>query len=122
MNGEEYAVIVTGSAGVPGVGDVDFFLTQRDVPLPPAGSLSIYLEEGEAGVRVSAMRPDSPAIVAGFLPGDRILNIAGEAISGIDDVRLALLDRAPGEQVWVEVERTQTSGSKSRQANAVTLI
>ena len=54
--------------------------------------------------------------------GDRILSIAGERITDLDDVRLAMLDRRPGEQVWLELERRGTATGPVRISTFVELI
>jgi len=56
------------------------------------------------------------------LPGDQITSIAGERIQSMEDFRLAMLDRLPGEQVWVELERGRTDGSQVRVATVIELI
>lgn len=45
---------------------------------------------------VGGTRPDSPAAVAGFEPGDRIVAVAGSRTPTWSEVRLALLDRGLG--------------------------
>ena len=64
----------------------------------------MLLASADAGVRIREVRPASPSEKAGFLPGHRIRGIAGEPVRNMQDVRLALLDRMPGEEVWVDLE------------------
>jgi hypothetical protein len=44
------------------------------------------------------------------------------AMRGMDDVKLALLDRAPGEEVWVEVGRGSAAARIKRHGRALTLL
>ena len=80
------------------------------------------LASEDNGVTVSSVSPASPAADAGFRPGDHVLSIAGERNRGMDDVKLALLDRAPGEEVWVEVGRGGTAARAKRHGRALTLL
>ncbi len=118
----EQAVVATGSAERYAGGEIDFLLAERDVDLPPPGRMGLMLAGEENGVTVSGVSPASPAANAGFRPGDRVLSIAGERIRGMDDVKLALLDRAPGEEVWVEVGRGGTAARAKRHGRALTLL
>jgi len=118
----EYAVVVTGpEARFPG-GGIDFLLAERDVELPPPGRMGMMLASETGGVTVSGVQPSSPAAEAGFRPGDRVLSVAGETVRGMDDIRLALLDRAPGEQVLVEVARRGAARDGDRQGRVLTLM
>ena len=95
---EEIAILATGpSERYPGVVP-DVLFAERDLALEPAGQIGMELAAREDGVRVHRVRPQSPAERVGFQTGDRILSIAGERVTNIEDVRLALLDRGPGEE------------------------
>jgi membrane-associated protease RseP (regulator of RpoE activity) len=118
----DYSVIVTGS-GEGFVGDaVDYVLAERDIGLAPPGRFGMMLAIDDAGVAIRAIASGSPAAATDLRPGDRVVNIAGERIGGLDDVRLAVLDRAPGEQVWIEIERGGMTQSASRQVRVLTLL
>ena len=110
----EQAVVATGSAERYAGGEIDFLLAEREVDLPPPGRMGLMLASEDNGVTVSSVSPASPAADAGFRPGDRVLSIAGERIRCMDDVKLALLDRAPGAAVWVEVGRVGTAARAKR--------
>jgi len=122
MKGMDHAVVVTGPKARYAGGSVDFLFEERDIALEPPGRMGLMLAGGEAGVTIREVRPASPAEEAGFRPGDRIVGIAGEPIRGMDDVRLALLDRAPGEEVWVELDSGGKPKSDARQGRALTLL
>ncbi|HJU49439.1 MAG TPA: RIP metalloprotease RseP, partial [Pseudogulbenkiania sp.] len=55
---------------------------------------------------VGTVVPESPAAIAGFQPGDRVLAIAGVPVTHWNDISLALLDRRTdaGEPLTVRVE------------------
>jgi putative serine protease PepD len=61
--------------------------------------------ETGAGAVVSAVVPGGPADAAGLQPGDRIVSIAGHAVTHSADVAAAVSTLAPGRQVKVGVAR-----------------
>jgi C-terminal processing protease CtpA/Prc len=122
MTGAETAVVATGPCDRFAEADVDFVLAERDIDLPEPGRVGMMLARDDRGVTVTAIPPASPAGEAGFRPGDLVLSIAGEPVQGMDDVRLALLDRAPGEQVWVEVVPSGAPAMDSSQGRVLTLL
>jgi uncharacterized iron-regulated protein len=89
----------------------DYILLSRPVELPPPGRLGIYMKDAEGGgAAVSAFSKDSAAQAEGMEQGDRILAIDGARIRAAADVRLALLDKSPGESVRLEVQRATQAG------------
>jgi C-terminal processing protease CtpA/Prc len=103
-------------------GIADFVLAERDIELEPPGRLGMMLASEDAGVKIREVRPASPADKAGFLPGHRIRSIAREPVRNMQDVRLALLDRMPGEEVWVEYEPGVEPRNGRTQGRALTLL
>lgn len=118
----DHAVVVTGPESQFDGGRFDHRLAERVAELPPRGRLGVALTVDAEAVTLSQINPEAPAAAAGLQPGDRVISIAGERITGPADVTLALLDRGPGEQVWVEVERSSEAGAGTRIAGAVTLF
>jgi S1-C subfamily serine protease len=57
------------------------------------------------GIAVRGFARGSGAKAAGIEANDRILRIGGEPISSYSDIRIAMLDRRPGQKVKVEVLR-----------------
>lgn len=102
----EQAVIVTRPfAPLPGVAP-DHIFADREIKLGPPGRLGMSFVGGEDGVvRVHSVTPRGAAQQAGLNEGDRVLQIAGVAVRGLDDVRVAMMDRAPGDGVYVVAER-----------------
>ncbi|MFQ5888704.1 MAG: M20/M25/M40 family metallo-hydrolase [Gemmatimonadota bacterium] len=61
--------------------------------------------DGRPGVLLSAVRPESPAEVAGLRRGDVIVGLGGREIHDIQDFMAALESARPGERDTVVVER-----------------
>ena len=122
MLGEEPAVVVSGSPERYTEGRFDVLLAERDIELTPPGSTGMRLAKGKAGVTVDQVGTSTPAARAGLRPGDRIVSIGGEPVADIPDLRLALLDRAPGERVRIEVERGEGPESGRRLARVLRLL
>lgn len=122
MTGMQTAVVATGPRDGFADAEVDFVLAERNVALPEPGRVGMMLARNDRGVAVTDITPASPAAKAGFRPGDLVLSIAGEPVQGMGDVRLALLDRAPGEKVWVEVVPSGAPATDSRLGRMLTLL
>jgi uncharacterized iron-regulated protein len=104
---------------VPGV-KPDYVLATRDIQLDRRGQTGMTLQEVPEGVVVKAVKSPSAAGDAGLSGGDRILSINGLRISSLTDVRLALTDSAPGDQLTLETEG-DASGSGRIQKRILTL-
>lgn len=79
-------------------------LSDREV-LPAPGRMGIFLEiEGER-VIAADFEEDSPAAAAGMEAGDRILALDGRPVRSMADIRIAMIDKEPGDRVAVEFRR-----------------
>ncbi len=84
----------------------DFLLLPEPLELPPAGRMGIYMgESGDHGVIVEKLAQGSAAKEAGIEKGDELLTIDGQPVKTAADVKLAMLDREPGDTVVVTVWR-----------------
>ena len=116
-----YQVLLNVDSEESNAEGADYMLLTQGYELPATGRLGLYITEDGKGVLVrkteSIVIPNKGSIV----PGDRILHIAGESVKSIEDVRIALLDRQPGEQVWIELERNMIGAQPVRVAAKVEL-
>ena len=89
------------------------------------GYLGVQLGDtgGEDGVPVASVVDGGPADTGGLEAGDRILSVGGESVDSVSDVRQAVGNGSPGEEVELEVERggerttvTVTLGERPAQA------
>lgn len=84
----------------------DYLLLSNRRELPPSGMLGVTIEPARGGgVRVREVSDDSPAERAGAQRGDRLVSIDGLPIAALADVRSAMWDKVPGDQVSVTVRR-----------------
>ncbi len=86
----------------------DFLLLSRQQSLPAAGRMGIALDLTE-GVRAQQVLPGSAAEKAGILDADHILSINDQPIETLSDLRLALLDKKPGDRINVGTQRAGES-------------
>ena len=98
--------MINAGAGVdvdPAMGDYLIMTAQQN--LPPSGKLGVMLDVESKPPEVSGFGHASGAEEAGVKKGDVILSIDNRRISSYSDIRLALMDKAVGEYVTVEVQR-----------------
>jgi uncharacterized iron-regulated protein len=103
----------------PGV--ADYLVMAAGEKLPPSGKLGVFLELEGSPPLIKGFDETSGAAKAGLHAGDKLLSIDGDAISSYTDVRIALLDKAVGETVELEVEREQLLFGTQRKKFTVTL-
>lgn len=65
------------------------------------GSIPDFSESAAPGVRLSGVRPGSPAEKAGLKTGDTIVQFSGVTIRNLDDLVFALRSNRPGDRVEV---------------------
>jgi S1-C subfamily serine protease len=64
------------------------------------------MEGGEgAGVRVTRVLEDSGAERAGLASGDLITALDGRAVSSPSEIRIAMIDRGPGDRILITLQR-----------------
>ncbi|MCU7844759.1 MAG: ChaN family lipoprotein [Candidatus Thiodiazotropha sp. (ex Monitilora ramsayi)] len=99
----------------------DYLIVTDKVELPPAGKLGVFLDLGNSPPSISGFDKESGAAKAGVESGDRLLAIDGEPISTYTDIRIALMDKAVGDKVQIEVERERLLRGTFREIFSVTL-
>ena len=99
----------------------DFVVLPAEVALPPAGLLGAMLDRGDRGPRVAQLRDESALARAGLRANDVLLSIDEVPTPDFAAVKLALLDRAPGEKLTVRYHRPALIGQGSEGLAVVTL-
>ena len=92
----------------------DYILLSKKQELPPAGVLGASLKEEDGVCRVTSLDPAGAAEKAGMKKGDVLESIAGQAVKIVNDARVALWDKNPGERVGVSVRRGRRLGTPVR--------
>ena len=117
------AIVLNGQGRVPDPAVADFFLYPPPVALPPSGMLGVQLgREGDgSGVAVAGFADGSGAKAAGLQVGDRIVRIGAQSIASYADIRISLLDAAPGTTVSIEVVRGRVIGTGEHRSFQVEL-
>ena len=103
----------------PGAGDYVVMSDPRE--LPPAGLLGAFLKADDEGVRVAQLSGDSALREAGVGENDLLLSVDDQAVDSFAAVKLALLDRAPGETVTVRYRHRNWLGKDVERSAEVTL-
>ena len=102
------AIIIPGDGEQvePGIGD--YIIYPRSASLPKRALMGILMgEDSQSGIAVKGLSDDSAAARAGIKKDDRILRINTAKITSRADVRLALLEMKPGDEITVLVNRSR---------------
>ena len=83
----------------------DYVLYPPPRNLPPKGMIGVVLDTDDNGMRVKSFGDNSQAPAAGMQVGDIIVEIDGQPIHNLTDIRLALMDKRPGDKISVIVLR-----------------
>lgn len=105
-SGLEVTTIIQGDEQWPSPDAADFRLFHPDpVTLPPAGRLGVRLDDTNGAPQVISFGESSAAKDAGIAIGDRVVGIGPQAINSYAELRIAMVDMAPGERLEVRVAR-----------------
>jgi uncharacterized iron-regulated protein len=110
--GIQGATIATFSPSGELFNQADYLVLARDRSLPPAGLMRVMLDERDGGVYISGFSGGSPAEQAGAKEGDRITSINGSAVEHFADVKIAMIDQRPGNEIALDVERKGLFGKQ----------
>jgi aminopeptidase N len=112
LNWKEYSTLITsGESAVEG--DIsDYVLFPEPLPAPEAPKLGVILSEADGQVRITAFTGAGRAESAGLEKDDVIVSIDDWKVQGIDDVRIVLFDKRPGDTLRVRVLRKGFFGTK----------
>ena len=99
------AIVLPGS-GVrvtPGIADYLIYPPPRE--LPKSGVMGIMMQRGDQGVVVGQVVEGSAAELQGIRKGDLIQQLEGRPVNSPTDIRIAMLDKGPGDRVTLGVLR-----------------
>ncbi|MCI5121997.1 MAG: PDZ domain-containing protein [Candidatus Electrothrix sp. AUS4] len=89
----------------------DYLMFTEEVELPPAGKIGVALKEEKqtedrpSRVEITDISPLGKASEADLQQGDLILAVDNSPITSIGDLKIALLDKKPGETVQLNIVR-----------------
>lgn len=84
----------------------DYLVLASPRDLPEAGLMGVILDaDGEGGVTVKGLSPGGAAEAAGVEKDDILVAIDGRPVSHYADVKLALLDKGPGDVIRLSIRR-----------------
>ena len=112
----ETAVVLTGTEFGIDPDLADYLLLSESTSLPASGKIGVVLNDSNQGVQIVQFGESSPAAAAGITLDDHIVAMDGHGVVDMADVMIALLDKKPGDQVLITVNRSSWfSGDKQLQ-------
>ncbi|VAX34133.1 hypothetical protein MNBD_NITROSPIRAE03-866 [hydrothermal vent metagenome] len=86
-------------------GIADFVLFPKRIKPPESARLMVFLKNSRKGVVIEKVMKGGVADKAGLKEGDIITAVGAKVVSDISDIKIALLDRKPGDKVKIKVKR-----------------
>lgn len=117
------SIVMSGQQRALDPAMADYLLFPQPVDLPKTGLMGVMLDtdsEGK-GVAVQGFAQQSGAREVGVKEGDRIVKVGEVPVAAYSDIRIALMDSRPGQQVPVEVLREAIVGDAQQLSFDVTL-
>ncbi len=102
LTGRDYVTLINGAF------DKDigaYVLFPKPLNPPFTAKLGIITRESGGMVLIDALAPDSAALKSGLEKGDVITSVNGWKVQTVDDIKIALFDKEPGQTVSVKVSR-----------------
>jgi uncharacterized iron-regulated protein len=119
--GTRAATLLIGAEHARDPRAADYAVLSEPVELPPAGLLGAFLEPAADGVHVIRLSEDSAIAAAGVAKDDVLLAIDDQPVDSFAAVKVALLDRAPGDKVQLRYRHHNWLGQASENTVEVTL-
>lgn len=107
-NGKEYATLINSAERSMAGGIADYVIYTRPIEAPFTARLIVYLDEmkdASGGLLVKGFGQSSVAEAAGMQKDDVIYELDGQAIKTVEDLKILLLDKQPGDRAAVKVRR-----------------
>jgi S1-C subfamily serine protease len=117
----EVANVLQGEPQETAPEDADYVLVSEAIELPRGGMLGVMLDTSGDRLVVSAFVEDSAAKDVGVLAQDQIVALEGKPIANLADLKVALMDKRPGDVVSVKVQRVCSGETTCEASFRVTL-
>lgn len=106
---------------LPGIDSTDFRVDTAPIALPARGMLGIFIQATDGGVEVGGFTDESAAESAGMRTGDRLASVDDRPVANLADVKIAMLEKRPGDVVPVVVRRASEDESRTMRRFQITL-
>ncbi len=120
-SGLEAVNVLQGDPQKVTAGDADYVLVSEVIELARGGTLGVFLDTGGERLAILDFTKDSAARQIGLRAADEIVELDGAPIASLADLKLALIDKRPGDVVAVRVERDCGGEAKGGASFSVTL-
>ncbi|MBW1980736.1 MAG: ChaN family lipoprotein [Deltaproteobacteria bacterium] len=100
-----YTVILPAQNVMPAADLADYLVFSTEVEAPQAAKLGVLLEADAATLKVTGFSTSSGAKAAGMKKGDFITAVEEHPVHTLEDLRILLFDKRPGDTVRVTVRR-----------------
>ncbi len=121
LNGRDYSILINSNVGTMEDSVADYVLFPAPLAVTPSPKLGIFVKEVQRGMQVEAFPPASVAKEAGLELDDIIVEIDDQKIDTIEDLKLALFDKRPGDTLKVKVVRKKLLVGKKEMSVSVAL-
>ena len=115
------ATVLTGGGFDVDPEAADYILFSKEKTLPKSGLIGVLLEPTKEGMKIGSFSTNSGAEKAGLAKGDRIVSVDARSVRKISDIRLALWNKRPGDNVRVTVIREASNKEAVKQVFKVML-
>ncbi len=122
LTGKEYALLINAQGFYSfdrKIADYVLFPSKLNPPVSP--KLGVIIQDEEGVTQIKDFSSKSVALLAGLKKRDIIKNIDGLKIESIEDIKISLFDKKPGDNLKVEVERKKAFLGKKKVEFIVTL-
>ena len=119
--GYDAATLVLRGEALPSPDSADFRVDTVPIELPPPGLLGIYLETTDDGIEIGGFTDDSAAQAVGMKTGDRLETVDNRPVVNLADVKIAMLEKRPGDVVPVVVRRENEGEGRTKRRFQITL-
>ncbi|MGH7844815.1 MAG: ChaN family lipoprotein [Candidatus Binatia bacterium] len=109
-NGREYAIVLSDAEIQRGI--ADFIVFPAPAQARTAPRLMIFVNQHNQTVRVTGFAKDSVAERAGLEKDDALLSLDGYPVNSIEDIKIALLYKNPGDTLRVKVKRSRRTADE----------
>ncbi len=100
----------------------DYVIVQPKMELPAVGLIGIEMEERENNIYIKSITRDILKKPFGLQINDQLLTISQINISKYSDVKLAMLNKEPGDKIIIEVLRLDKNGKERKIKKEILLI